>query len=153
MTAESVVACAAVAAVLGTDILLVRRANPPETGKLTLPGGRLRPGESPADAGRRELQEETGLRVSRLAFLGHHVYVNEGYSYLTVVYLGRFNGPPRSIPSAGDDALEADWRSFSSWPALAVECTSIVPFALDLAHRSLDPTARIARSSSRRDSE
>lgn len=48
---------------LGVDgrWLILRRARPPE--RWELPGGRARPGESPADAAVRETDEEIGLRV------------------------------------------------------------------------------------------
>ncbi len=41
--------------------LLVRRANPPDQGKWSLPGGKIEIGESTMDAAKRELCEETRL--------------------------------------------------------------------------------------------
>lgn len=48
-------------------VLLVRRAKPPLEGVLTLPGGRVEPGESLAEAAAREVREETSLEVEILA--------------------------------------------------------------------------------------
>ncbi len=43
-------------------LVLIRREKAPYKGLLALPGGKLEPGESPADAARREMLEETGLK-------------------------------------------------------------------------------------------
>lgn len=45
-------------------LLLVRRANPPQAFRWSLPGGRVEPGEDDAAAVRREVLEETGLVVA-----------------------------------------------------------------------------------------
>jgi len=47
----------------GAKILLARRANPPQLGLWTLPGGFVDAGEDPARAAERECLEETSLSV------------------------------------------------------------------------------------------
>ena len=44
-------------------LLLVKRGHEPEKGKWSLPGGRVKPGETDEAAVQREIQEETGLSV------------------------------------------------------------------------------------------
>lgn len=45
-------------------ILLLRRIQPPFVGHWTAPGGKIRPGETPEEAVRREVYEETELGIS-----------------------------------------------------------------------------------------
>jgi ADP-ribose pyrophosphatase YjhB (NUDIX family) len=47
----------------GDSVLLVQRSNQPGAGLWAVPGGKVRWGETLADAARREAQEETGLEV------------------------------------------------------------------------------------------
>ena len=49
-------------AIIDGKILLVKRANPPEVGKWSIPGGHVLVNESLEHAVERELYEETGLR-------------------------------------------------------------------------------------------
>ncbi|KAK9909386.1 hypothetical protein WJX75_001461 [Coccomyxa subellipsoidea] len=46
-----------------TEVLLVRRAKPPEVGKWTFPGGSLELGETMVECAVREAYEETGLHL------------------------------------------------------------------------------------------
>ena len=45
------------------EVLLVRRAKPPEQGKWTVPGGSLELGETMVECAVREAYEETGVRL------------------------------------------------------------------------------------------
>lgn len=64
MSAQPVVVAAAVIERDGTFLLARRREGGPRGGLWEFPGGKVEPGESEADALRRELREELGVRVS-----------------------------------------------------------------------------------------
>src|SRR4030042_605907 len=63
---------AAAAAILEYDgkILLVKRGQEPEKGKLDLPGGFLDPKESAEDGLRREIREELHIDLKQLKYIG-----------------------------------------------------------------------------------
>lgn len=89
-------------------VLLIRRGHAPFKGKYALPGGFVDVGETVEDACRRELLEETGVKVKRLELLG--VYSDpkrdpRGHT-CSVAYLARV---ARATPRAGDDAAAAEW--------------------------------------------
>ena len=44
-------------------VLLVLRGHEPQSGRWSIPGGHVEPGETPAEAAAREALEETGLTV------------------------------------------------------------------------------------------
>ena len=75
MERRPVVAVGAVAVNDGA-ILLIRRGRPPAEGRWSLPGGRVEWGEPLTDALRREVEEETALRVEvgRLAGVVERIY-------------------------------------------------------------------------------
>lgn len=52
----------------GLRVLGLRRAIAPHIGRIALPGGFVQPNEEPVDAAVRELEEETGLRLSASDF-------------------------------------------------------------------------------------
>ena len=51
-------------------ILLIRRANEPYKGEVTIPGGRKKRGESLRGACIREMKEETGYTIGKMEFAG-----------------------------------------------------------------------------------
>lgn len=55
----------------GREVVLVRRGRPPALGQWSLPGGAQELGETAEEAARRELLEETGLRVDALHLVAH----------------------------------------------------------------------------------
>lgn len=89
-------------------VLLIRRNNPPFKGRHALPGGFVDVGETVEAACRRELKEETGLRVGALTLIG--VYSSpkrdpRGH-ICSVAFLGRVRS---AAVRAGDDAAAAEW--------------------------------------------
>ena len=59
------------------EYLLVQRKNPPGAGTWSLPGGRINLGESVLDAGKREIEEETGIRSDQLHWLSETAGYND----------------------------------------------------------------------------
>jgi 8-oxo-dGTP diphosphatase len=90
-------------------VLLIRRKNEPFKGAYALPGGFIDIGETTEAACRREVLEEAGIVVDRLALIG--VYSDpkrdpRGHT-VSIVYTTRFAEAPR--PKAGSDAEAAEW--------------------------------------------
>jgi 8-oxo-dGTP diphosphatase len=93
-------------------IVLVRRKNPPPG--WALPGGFVDPGESLADAVRREALEETSLKITVEELF--HVYSRPWRDprgdTVSVVYYCRAEGNP----AGGDDAAAAEAFEPDSFP-------------------------------------
>ncbi|NUS04210.1 MAG: NUDIX domain-containing protein [Nonomuraea sp.] len=88
-------------------LLLVQRGHPPGEGLWSVPGGRLEPGETDAAGLRREVLEETGLRVEvgRLAGTVERPGP-DGVTYVIRDYLATVT---EGVPVAGDDAADVRW--------------------------------------------
>jgi 8-oxo-dGTP diphosphatase len=61
------------------EVLLIQRNQPPATGLWSIPGGKLEPGESLAEACHREVKEETGLKVQVTAVVAVVERQSEGF--------------------------------------------------------------------------
>ncbi len=83
-------------------LLLIRRRNDPGRGLWSVPGGRVEPGESDAEAVVREMAEETGLVVEPGALVGR---VRRGPYAIADYRCAVVGGALRP----GDDASEARW--------------------------------------------
>lgn len=88
-------------------LLLIRRRNEPGAGLWSLPGGRIEPGESAAQAVVREVREETGLAVSAGRLLGVVSWPAPGGAVLDISdFEAHVTGGQLT---AGDDAAQACW--------------------------------------------
>lgn len=94
-------------------VLLVRRAVSPYKGWWDIPGGYLEADERPADAARRELREETGLRVRLTRLLGIYVDRRARPRTLNHYYLAE---PMGGRERPGDDAQEVGWFERGALP-------------------------------------
>ncbi|MGH3878481.1 MAG: NUDIX hydrolase [Actinophytocola sp.] len=110
-------------------LLLIKRGQAPGAGLWSLPGGRVEPDESDAEAVVRELREETGLevrvgelvgRVERPAPAG----VFEIFDYAGVVVGGSLR--------AGDDAAEVGWVDLAGFESLSAAGELVDPLAATL---------------------
>ena len=84
-------------------LLLIRRARDPGRGLWSLPGGRVEPGETLAEAVEREVLEETGLEVRAGAPVGRIQIAGPGVVYDVVDFACTLVRPDAG-PTAGDDA-------------------------------------------------
>jgi len=90
-------------------VLLIRRRNEPFKGAYALPGGFVEVGETVEDACRREVFEETGLRVGKLSLVG--VYSDpardpRGHT-VSIAYTTVLSQP--GAPAPGSDAQAVEW--------------------------------------------
>jgi len=116
------------------EILLIQRRNHPFAGEWALPGGFVDQGESPEEAARRELYEETGLSADKLTQIG--AFGDPGRDprgwVVSVAYFVRL-GNAAGVAVAGDDASRAQWWPANRLPSLAFDHAKIVEMALRLA--------------------
>lgn len=126
------VACLSPAPAGGRQVLLVRRAREPHAGSLALPGGFVEPTESAAQAGARELGEETGLAVDAEALVELGSFSAPGRDprgwIVSIAFLALLDEPVP--PTAGDDAAAADWYPLAGLEPLAFDHDEILARAL-----------------------
>lgn len=119
-----------VAAVVVNDageVLLGKRA---DTGEWASIAGILEPGEQPADAIVREIEEEAGVIAEVLDLLSLRTdeqitYPNgDAAQYLTILFLCRYVSGEAHV--ADDESLEVGWFAPESLPAMSVRQTERV---------------------------
>jgi len=94
------------------QVLLVRRANPPDAGLWGFPGGKIENGETLQQAALRELFEETGVEADEpRVFTALDAFEREGDGglrrhFILIAALCRWRA---GTPRAADDALDARW--------------------------------------------
>lgn len=112
-------------------VLLVKRGNEPYKGSWSLPGGFVEDGEELVDGMKRELEEETGLKLMDATQLGVYGAVGRDPRGRTVsvAYYALLDGNNIDV-KGGDDAAEADWHNVHQLPELAFDHADILRDAL-----------------------
>lgn len=127
----------------GEQILVIRRGRPPFKGYWSIPGGKLRHGETLREAVRREVREETGgdIETGPLidvfeALPGEIDQHEPGDHMLLVDFIAEWRG---GEPVAGDDAAAAEFVSFEealarlSWDKTRLAITKALEIRRDAA--------------------
>ena len=106
-------------------VLLVKRGSEPIKGRWSIPGGLIELGEALTDAVKREIEEETGLRVEpqgvievvdRIHRIGEGQDERVQYHYILVNFwcvLAAGQSPGAAAPSS--DAAEIAWIGREQW--------------------------------------
>ena len=99
-------------------LLLIKRGHAPGAGLWSLPGGRIEPGETDAEALVREMREETGLVIEAGQLIGTVRRPTQDGGLLDIRdYAATVTG---GTLRAGDDAADARWVAASELETLPV---------------------------------
>jgi len=125
---DSVIPC--VGAVIKDDqgrLLLIKRGHEPGAGLWSVPGGRVEPGETDAEALVREMREETGLTVQAGPLLGRVRRPGQdgpaaagGQDNIVLDIRDYAATVTGGTLCPGDDAAEARWVAVSELPSLPI---------------------------------
>lgn len=91
------------------QVLLIQRNKAPAQGLWSVPGGRLEAGESLTECCRREVCEETGLRVNVSSLVAVVERRVENFHYVIVDFLVELQDHAQDTPRAASDVSEARW--------------------------------------------
>lgn len=103
--------CVGAVVVAGERLLLVRRGRGPAAGSWSVPGGRVEPGETLAEAVVRELAEETGLEAVCGELVGWVERIGADHHFVILDFWATVLDDRE--PVAGDDAAEVEWVPLS----------------------------------------
>ena len=115
-------------------VLLIERGHEPFKGCWAFPGGFMNMDETTEQCAIRELEEETGLKITDIQQLGAYSKVDRDPRgrTITVAYLAFVDKP---LPVKGqDDAAKAQWFSVKNLPKLAFDHEEIMRDALKRLH-------------------
>jgi 8-oxo-dGTP diphosphatase len=111
-------------------VLLIQRGIDPYKGYWAFPGGFMNMDETTEQCAIRELEEETGLRVSDVHQIGAYSKVDRDPRgrTITVAYLAIIDKPVQV--TGQDDAAKAEWWPLSALPELAFDHAEIMQDAV-----------------------
>ena len=107
-------------------VLLIERGREPFKNKWALPGGFIEMEETLEDACKRELEEETGLKVDKMTQFKTYDAVNRDPRHRTIstIYFAELD--KKQQVTGNDDAARADWFPVSNLPELAFDHEQIL---------------------------
>ena len=113
-------------------VLLIQRGNEPFKGCWAFPGGFMNMDETTEQCAVRELEEETGLKVTKIKQIGAYSKVDRDPRgrTITVAYLAII-GTAKPVKGL-DDAAKAQWFPISNLPKLAFDHEEIMKDAIKL---------------------
>lgn len=113
-------------------VLLIQRGNEPFKGQWAFPGGFMNMDETTEQCAVRELEEETGLKISEIKQIGAYSKVDRDPRgrTVTVAYLAIIDKP--GAVKGLDDAAKAQWFPLSNLPELAFDHEEIMKDAKKL---------------------
>lgn len=117
----------------GVSILLIKRKYPPYKDSWAIPGGFVLNDEALDIAVARELEEETGIRISYLEQLFTFGEPNRDprKRVISISYFGLVNSKEFKKVKASTDAAEAAWFNIKKLPSLAFDHKKILDVAVE----------------------
>ena len=118
--------CVVIAKENEPKVLLIQRGNEPFKGCWAFPGGFMNMDETTEQCAVRELEEETGLKVTEIKQIGAYSKVDRDPRgrTVTVAYLAIIDKP--EAVKGLDDAAKAQWFPISDLPKLAFDHEEIM---------------------------
>ena len=116
------------------EVLLIKRNKEPNKGQWSIPGGKQIIGETVADAAKRELLEETGVKVDQLLLVDvvdtiiPDLFGKIKYHYTLVDYMGQWLSG-ETCP--GDDAEEVRWVCLNE-----IDSFSLLEKTINIIHKA-----------------
>lgn len=113
-----------------TKVLLIKRARDPYQGHWAIPGGFVEPEETLEQAALRELEEETGVKLTQCQQLRvfDAVHRDPRERVISVVHWTVVDAAEHR-PQGSDDASEAAWFDLAALPPLAFDHAEVLACA------------------------
>ena len=110
--------------IINKELLLVKRGVEPDIGSWCLPGGFMELGETAEEAVKRELLEETGVKVNPVDIITIDTTIGGFYGDVVVIAYGIELESQDFVP--GDDALDVQYFPYNSLPRLTFHSHKLI---------------------------